>query len=49
MSEIRRSDAMNTPGANKAEPAERGTRVLYVLSASLALAVIAMIAVALTA
>ena len=49
MSEIRRSDAMNTPGANKAEQAERGPRVLYVLSASLALAAIAMIAVALTA
>ncbi len=40
---------MNTPGGNKAEQAERGTRVLYVLSVSLALAVIAMIAVALTA
>ena len=40
---------MNTPDANKAEPAELGHRVLYVLSASLALAVIAMIAVALTA
>ena len=40
---------MNNPGANKAEPTEPGRRVLYVLSASLALAVIAMIAVALTA
>ena len=37
---------MNTSGANTSEQAERGHRVLYVLSASLALAVIAMIAVA---
>jgi hypothetical protein len=40
---------MNTSGANTAEQAERGHRVLYVLSTSLALTVIAMIAVALTA
>ena len=33
---------MNTPGANKAELAEPGHRVLYVLSANLPLAVIAI-------
>jgi hypothetical protein len=39
---------MNNPGAHNGEQEELGHRVLYVLAASLALAVIAMIAVALT-
>ena len=40
---------MNNSEADTAEQTEQGHRVLYVLVASLALAVIAMIAVALTA
>jgi hypothetical protein len=40
---------MNNTGANMAEQADAGHRVLYVLAASLALVVIGMIAVALTA
>ena len=44
-----RSETMNNTGANMAEQADAGHRVLYVLASSLALAVIGMIAVALTA
>jgi hypothetical protein len=40
---------MNNSGANTVEQGEPGHRVLYVLAASLALVVIGMIAVALTA
>jgi hypothetical protein len=40
---------MNDPSDNNAEQTGAGHRILYVLSASLALAVIGMIAVALTA
>jgi hypothetical protein len=44
-----RSDAVSNQRAYDGEQEEFGHRVLYVLAASLALAVIAMIAVALTA
>ncbi len=40
---------MNNSSANKAEQTDPGHRILYVLVASLALVVIGMIAVALTA
>jgi hypothetical protein len=39
---------MNTTSANKVEQTDPGHRILYVLAVSLALAVMGMIAVALT-